>query len=875
MPTNTRNNTQSPRLHALLFRHLALLTIVLGMVSVRYGLLSLTGLVLIFWIDSRTWRFSAMLLLCLCFGLGHVFFAQYETQNTPNLPSWAKIDEDNRPQKRHINARISRVQSLHDERLRVFLEDIHVKNQEEYNGELIWTWDKSTSRPLVGQRVEQEYILRPISSFANRGNFSSTDYWHRQEVFLRSWSRKGELNVIDKQAQEGSHIREAWRMKTARMLGLEKTKNLQKPEKTDHKGIKGQASAIVMALLFGDKYYLSQESFDLFRDASLAHSLALSGQHLSVATFLAAVLLTIYTFVHGKFFEHVPRNYLIALLSLPFALFYLWLGSAPPSLLRAATMLCLGAVLLIIEKKGSLLDALCLCFIIMIAFKPDLLFDLSLQLSFSALLSIAFFLPLQKTIWQMTWQRPSNKERHKKSFLARLPRRFLVFVLCLFAVSLSAQLGVLPISLSTFGTQSPYIFFNVLWLPVLSVLVLPAAFLGLFGIMLGFDAFAFFFLHLASLPCEAFLHFLHWCAESGMDALYMPKPSWTTSLAYVCLLLACALYLGRKHLPSPAKRCLLAAALLFLVTPIQLVVDNYKAYSQSTVSVRLLDVGQGQAVLIEWAEKPFALGPSRLLIDGGGFRSGRFNSGSGILAPILTQNRLPHIDNLVLTHPDIDHIQGLIFLAEYFSVGKAYIPTHNNKNLRTLRNILKKEAVPYERISKAKCIKLSPHLFLKLLPPDKMQGNDGLVALLVYKKENNNTNAQENFAIDKGQRRCRGKECPLLLVMGDMSETTQRAWLKKYPAVRSEAIVVPHHGSEADTYLPLYDKTKPDIALVSCSLGNRYGFPSKYLQDNLKKRKISLYSTSTSGEIALTWREGRLVKVYEHKKKKLTRMQAL
>ena len=104
-------------------------------------------------------------------------------------------------------------------------------------------------------------------------------------------------------------------------------------------------SSIIPALLFGDRYGLNTPDMERINAAGLTHSLALSGQHLAVVGLGALALTGIVGLLAPGLFLRFPAYSLIGLLSLPLASAYLWLGDAPPSLVRAALMLAIVCLL--------------------------------------------------------------------------------------------------------------------------------------------------------------------------------------------------------------------------------------------------------------------------------------------------------------------------------------------------------------------------------------------------------------------------------------------------------------------------------------------------------------------------------------------------
>ncbi|MFQ9866486.1 MAG: hypothetical protein ACLRWP_05215 [Bilophila wadsworthia] len=60
------------------------------------------------------------------------------------------------------------------------------------------------------------------------------------------------------------------------------------------------------------------------------------------------------------------------------------------------------------------------------------------------------------------------------------------------------------------------------------------------------------------------------------------------------------------------------------------------------------------------------------MVDGGGLFSDRFDVGRDLVSPVLTANNLPRLDFIAVTHPDRDHLKGLLFIAANYAMKAAY-----------------------------------------------------------------------------------------------------------------------------------------------------------------------------------------------------------
>lgn len=181
-------------------------------------------------------------------------------------------------------------------------------------------------------------------------------------------------------------------------------------------------SGLMKALLFGERGYLEEEVEAQFRDAGVAHVLAVSGLHLGI-------ILALFWLILRGIRPSAGISYAILI---PVVTFYLLLVGFRVSLLRAAlmfTFLGLGAALaergLILRKWADPYQSLSAAALVILGWQPQALFDVSFQLSFSATLGIVFFTPRLEGLKPLKLIRPR-------------------WLHGLITVSLAAQLGVIP-----------------------------------------------------------------------------------------------------------------------------------------------------------------------------------------------------------------------------------------------------------------------------------------------------------------------------------------------------------------------------------------------------------------------------------------------
>ncbi|MDD6087848.1 MAG: ComEC/Rec2 family competence protein [Desulfovibrionaceae bacterium] len=744
------------------------------------------------------------------------------------LPQWY-LNAPN--EKRRVCGEIIEVQYLPDNRLRILLRNPAPEKapQDSLPGLLSWTWANPETEPLPGQQAAVTGIIRPVFGFRNTGMPNYAETQQRKGVFFSIFSQKN----IGSPCFSGSPNTEA--------LRLHQLKKLAEGNLPSNRG-----GAIIAALLFGNRSLLSQKDLDLFRDAGLAHSLALSGQHLSIAGLAAWLILFVVTLVLPRLFLFCDKKTLLLCLSIPPAFCYWQLGGHPPSLTRAFFMLVLWSLWTVAAKRHCLRmtgsDILLTALFFMVLFDASCLFQPGLQLSFTAVTGMLGFHPfIQRILASLSYE---TKMRYAQ--------KILLIVISLACYSASAQLATLPLVLLHFGCFTPWGWLNLIWLPILALFVLPLSFFGLLCLVpiwgewtltpvlktiaaLSFAA--------AATPAEWLCNMLQFLQAQGMASIWGIRPHWTS----ICGFYAVLLYLlaPAKH-AFPSYQRLLSVGLALLLSGSAL---RLMHTCDERTLLRILDVGQGQSVLLEYprhdlqdstpltgseaAYKHIGKNRGRILIDGGGLHSIHTDIGRDVLRPILTHHGRLDLEGLILSHPDMDHLGGFLFLAQFADIRHVFLPPiypdDETPLYRQWQHILKERHIPQTVLYWPNTIRLNDDIFLETLAPDDfIEGNNGLILRLV-----------------------RSDGHGLVLFPGDADSGFLRHLVRSGLDLEADILILPHHGSRGSLLGILYELTNPNLAIASAGPLNRYRFPSEQVRRELEKQGIPLRITGYEGEICI------------------------
>lgn len=720
------------------------------------------------------------------------------------------------------------------------------------SGQTALTWEHPPLRPLPGQTLCLSLRPIPMQGFANEGQAAWELWWATQGVYWRMWTQERRAEPqLHGEPGRSARLREALRADFLSALvpprPLPLTDNAASPALSDaapkslaYSPPPGaaemrQGKAILLALLFGDRQYLDQATLNNFIAATLVHSLALSGQHLVIAGMLGLACVLALARLRPGIYLHRPRTLWVILASLPPALAYLWLGNAPASLLRATVMLFVVALWLTMGRPRTTLDALCAALLCITVAAPLNVFDTGLQLSALCVGAIGLSMPWLRELMPGFDGAPQSGARARFAQWGRA-------LLRIFLVSLCIQVVLLPLNMLLFGNAGFWFPLNVAWLPVADLFVLPASVLGLVCAALGMETTVRLVLDLAALPCQWLVDLLDWLAAN--DLLLAPsmlRPHWTALPAFAALLTALAFKAGRPTLPTAAKHLLLAGGLLLLVGPALRLVERLSP----EIRLDVLDVGQSQAVALRLP------GHMRLLLDGGGSASPRFDPGQNIVAPVLLYNDGPRLKAVLNSHPDLDHMGGLVHILRQFTVSAFFDNGRDSGDARGgwaaiwARTRQQHGAQPLAQGDVLQLGDPAYGLQLEILHPpraDRSLHGAGAAGREVW--DGNNASLVARLTL-YGQG--------LALIPGDAERRSLRHMLDQGLDLRAQVLVLPHHGSDS-SYLPeLYEAVQPEVAVAACGFENRYGYPGKKVREWLDSAGIPLLFTGRDGQISLSW----------------------
>lgn len=251
-----------------------------------------------------------------------------------------------------------------------------------------------------------------------------------------------------------------------------------------------------------------------------------------------------------------------------------------------------------------------------------------------------------------------------------------------------------------------------------------------------------------------------------------------------------------------------------------------------------LDVGQGDSELLQFAADTNR-NRIKVLIDGGPENGKALTAITSLLSPTDS-----YIDIIAITHPQADHIGGLIDIVKKYKVG-AFIWAGRENDIsifHELMDVLKKSDTKILELSRGDSIKIGANIIRVVSPDGKLLLDKDLNnSSLVLSAKSASTTA---------------------LFTGDIGKTAELS-LSKLSIIKADIIKVPHHGSRYSVISNFLNAVSPKIAVIEVGK-NSYGHPSEDALNGYAQIGATIFRTDKNGTLRFIIGEGRNVNVIKN-----------
>jgi len=267
--------------------------------------------------------------------------------------------------------------------------------------------------------------------------------------------------------------------------------------------------------------------------------------------------------------------------------------------------------------------------------------------------------------------------------------------------------------------------------------------------------------------------------------------------------------------------------ILILTTALFPAYDLLNHERATALNVTFFDVGQGDALLVDTP------GGHHFLVDTGRWMW-HTDSGKRVIVPELKARGINHLDAVFLTHPQADHIGGILSIMQAVRVDTIYNigQPYNSKLFAHYHELAKKRNVPLKRLFAGRQVSFEPGIRLYVLAPELHAHNSNvndlsLMLKLVYGKTS-------------------------FLFTGDAEQPEEEAVVHDFNTfLDSDVLKVGHHGSATSSTKSFLDLVTPDIGVVSVGNHNRYGHPDYPAVKRLLHDHAHLHYTALEGAVTI------------------------
>ncbi len=550
-------------------------------------------------------------------------------------------------------------------------------------------------------------------------------------------------------------------------------------------------AAFIRGQLLAERNNIEYDTRVEFINSGVAHILAVSGLHVG---FIVLIILVLF----GRF-----NLYLRSALMLTGLAAFMIITNSPASVIRASIMAGVIVVGFVSNRSSNIFNSLAVAALIILLLKPEQLFDAGFQLSFSAVLSIAVIYPV--------FQKIINSSEIKFKIIKN--------ILLYAGVSISAQIGTMPVTLSYFGKLSLVsLFTNLIVIPLDGIIVA----LSILTLIINVAApvLAFYYASINGLLTSLIYLVIHFAGTFRYAFLWVRDFSLQDSLIFYFLLLL--VLFSIKYFRSKLAK-LVVAVLSVLNILVFCSIDDRNLFPDSKFSLMMIDVGQGDSFLVKFP------GGETTLIDAG-LTTYNYDNGKSVILPLLNYLNIDKIDYGFISHIDLDHYGGYVSLINENIIGKIFKPNIDSsfdKDLRFERFVRSKK-IPFEYYEK-KIIKLK----------------EGRIYVLNFLNENKKLTSNNKSGVLKFVY---GRTS--LLFTGDMEKKIERLYVNRFgKCLQSDILKVSHHGSKTGSSTEFITSVKPKISLISAGVQNRFGHPAAETVSKLKLIGSRIFRTDKSGGV--------------------------
>ncbi|SMN12678.1 DNA internalization-related competence protein ComEC/Rec2 [Bathymodiolus heckerae thiotrophic gill symbiont] len=541
---------------------------------------------------------------------------------------------------------------------------------------------------------------------------------------------------------------------------------------------------VINALIIGDRSLITDKHWLLFKATNTTHLSVISGLHIGLISGFVFLLVQFLWRYSTRLSLVVPAPVMAAYFGLLSAFLYALVAGFSVPTGRAFIMASVVFASIIFKRHHHIWQLYSAALLLVLINNPLSVFSVGFWLSFYVVAVIIY----------------GVGQYQNKSWLYRL-----------LYIQLLISIATLPLTIWFFSAGSVLSpIANLVAIPVFSFIVTP---LSLIGALLTFSELLYLSEISFSIANQALIYLsyiLEYLQQFDFNQWHYAQTSLIDLTFFIGIVFIAIL-------PKALKLRWLSAPMLVLIlfAPNNHIEDN-------SVLITTLDVGQGLASVVQTKHHT-------LLFDTGAkYRSG-FNLGESVITPYLQAQHIQHLDKVIISHGDNDHIGGLDNILDNFKVSEI---------LTSVPEKIQPTTLPCQTGQNWQW----DGVIFEILSPDKnthFKGNNASCVLKISTPKHS------------------------VLLTGDIEREAEHHLVKNNKEkLKSTVLLSPHHGSKTSSTQTFLEAVSPSLVIVSSGFKNRFHHPAKTIIKRYQLNNIKVLQTNCSGQINILLDDGVEFKEY-------------
>ena len=532
-------------------------------------------------------------------------------------------------------------------------------------------------------------------------------------------------------------------------------------------------SGLFQALALGIRSQISQTDWQILQATGTGHLIAISGLHIGLIAGLCYMVVMAFWRLVPMLCHFIPSPKAAAMAAMTGALIYAFLAGLAIPTQRALVMVTVVMISLLTNRFSKPSNVLGLALLMVLILDSRSVLSAGFWLSFGAVALLVYGL--------------SCRYRTTRGLAALSKAQYLI------------TLGLLPLTLLLFQQASlaaPIA--NLIAIPWVSFITVPLVLSGAAALYL-YEPLGEWLLWLADVTFKPLYELLQYLADFQFVNWIQASPGFGV---LALSLLGVLLLLSPRGIPVKPLGVVFLLS-LFLIKP--------QSIPVGAVRLTVLDVGQGQAVVVETQGHT-------LVYDAGPKFSDKFDTGKSVVLPYLIQQNRTLIDTLVVSHGDNDHRGGVESLVANLRIGQLYSGEPNR-----LEGL---SAKPCEAGQSWSWDKVNFTLIHPTTTQKPFRDNDLSCVLKIA------TDSQS------------------ILLTGDIHKRSERHLVTtQRHNLAADILVAPHHGSRSSSHHEFIKWVDPKYVIFTAGYKNRFKHPHKYVIQRYSQTSAKLLTSADHGAI--------------------------